>query len=260
MHWFVTDETNKNSVPGQFFIYGGLVATDEQTLQIDAEVSRIRDKFGYRPGDSFKFQTAARPAHVPIDKAREAKQELIETLVRLGVRMITYVILHDIAASRSEEEVTNFALNTVTQGYHSLLEEEECKGVMLIDRADEQHAHLGSLFQKGLSSDKWHGTVSDRIVLFGMTSDNASHLSSAVDIALGAFRYCVNTAGGAGLEVVAEKIFPPLAELIYGRDVSGVKHIGEKGYFARPKDVRKPTYEVRYRELAEALQKYAAQQ
>ncbi len=42
-------------------------------------------------------------------------------LEELGVRMIAYVILHDIAQKKSDEERMNFALNTVASRFHALL-------------------------------------------------------------------------------------------------------------------------------------------
>lgn len=258
MYWFVTDETNKSPVPNQFFIYGGLVATDEQVVEITRGVEAIRSKFGYVSGDSFKFNLKSRPDQVTIDQSRQAKTELVALLNKIGVRMIVYVILHDIAAKKADAEVMEYALNTVASSYHRLLHAEDANGVMMMDREDGQHNHLSKLFQTGIKIDNWSHRLDDRILFFGMSSDNASHLSSAVDIALGAFRYCVNTAGGAGQEVVAKEIFPPLAELIWGVQKGDVKHIGGYGYIARPKTVNHYPYAARYAQLTEALKVYAA--
>lgn len=257
MHIFQADETNKNPVAGQFFIYGGLVATEEQQVLVHNVVAEVRDRHGYLPGDSFKFHTRSRPAQVTVEKAKAAKQELVERLGQIGVRMIVYVILHDIARKKSESEVMNYALNTVAARYHRLLEVDQAHGSMVIDRADDQHGHLEKLFQHGIQIDGWSMRLDDRILSFGMTSDNSTHLSSAVDIALGAFRYCVNTAGGQGSEIVAADIFPPLAELVWGVHVNGVRQVGGYGYIARPQDVRVPTYAIKYTELRQALEKFS---
>lgn len=257
MHTFMTDETNKNFVAGQFFIYGGLVATDEQLIAVHEAVAGIRDKYGYLPGDSFKFHTHSRPSQVTVGNAKAAKQEVVERLGQIGVRMIVYVILHDIAQSKSESEVMNYALNTVAARYHRLLEIEQSHGLMVIDRADDQHGHLENLFQHGIKIDGWSMRLDDRILSFAMTSDNTTHLSSAVDIALGAFRYCVNTAGGHGRDVVATDIFPPLAELVWGIDVNGIKQVGGYGYVARPQNIRVPAYANKYAQLGRALENYS---
>jgi len=257
MHWFVTDETNKNSVPGQFFIYGGLVLNDEQAVQITDAVTEIRERYGYLAGDSFKFNLKSQPQQVAREQSKAAKQEVVAKLEEVGARMIVYVILHDIAASKSDEEVMNYALNTVASKYHALLVDEGATGLMLIDRADEQHAHLGSLFQFGINIDNWKAPLSDKIVLFGMTANNESHLSSAVDIALGSFRYCVNTAGGSGSEIVASEMFPPLARIIWGKTVGGALRLGGYGYVARPAEVRAAVYAAHYATLAASLERFS---
>jgi hypothetical protein len=52
VHWFVVDETNKNSVSGQFFIIGGLVCREDQIEKIHSAIEIIRLKRGYRRGDN----------------------------------------------------------------------------------------------------------------------------------------------------------------------------------------------------------------
>lgn len=64
MHYLVTDETNNGFVSQKFFIYGGLVFTDEQFLRLHHAVEAIREKFGFQGGDSFKFHTHSRPERV----------------------------------------------------------------------------------------------------------------------------------------------------------------------------------------------------
>ena len=257
MHHFVTDETNKNPVSGQFFIYGGLVVTEDQLVAVHKAVATIRTKYGYRAGDSFKFNTKSKPDHITPAVSRAAKQELVEQLHAIGVRMIVYVILHDIAAKKTASEVMNYALNTVAARYHRMLQIEDAMGTMTIDRSDDQHGHLTNLFQYGITIGEWSMPLDDRITSFSMTADNSTHLSSAVDIALGAFRYCVNAAGGDGSEVVAADIFSPLAQVIWGVEVDGVKHLGGYGYIKRPEDVRAPSYAEKYSHLAGKLDKYS---
>jgi hypothetical protein len=258
VHYFITDETNKDFVDRKFFIYGGLVITDEQVLQVDAEAIRIRTKYGYQAGDSFKFHTRSRPAQVTVPDAKLAKQEFVESLERIGVRMIVYVILHNIARSQTDEVRMNWALNTVTWAFHRLIARENAGGFVLIDRDDTQYAHLANMFQLGLTMpDGRVISVAGRIKLFGQTADNLSHLSSAVDITLGAFRYCVNAAGGDGLEVVAQDILPPLSRMIWGVEVDGVKRLGGYGFIARPKTVAVSSFNDIYDELIDKLGQFS---
>lgn len=259
MHYFVTDETNNGFVSQKFFIYGGLVFTDEQFVQTHHAVESIREKHGFQRGDSFKFHTHSRPAQVSIANAKLAKKELVEKLEELGIRMIVYVILHDIAQAQTDEVRTNWALNTVTWAYHRLLERENAGGLFLMDREDAQHQHHGRLFQHGtMFQGRSAVPVDDRILMYGMTSDGASHISSAVDIAIGGFRYCVNAAGGDGSEVVAADIFPPISRIIWGIEVGDTKYLRNYGFHSMPKTaIRQAEYRERYAELYSKLDEYS---
>jgi hypothetical protein len=257
MHYFIADETNTAFVSGHFFIYGGLIVTDAQAQDIHVEVKRIRAKFGYLAGDSFKFHTRARPEQVSIEDSKLAKTELVESLERIGARLVAYVILHDIAQHTDALERMNWALNSVTWTFHRLLAAENAGGLMIIDRDDTQIAHLEHLFQNGISVGGRQIAVDDRIMLFGQTSDNASNLSSAVDITLGAFRYCTNTAMGAGSDVVAANIFPPLTRMLWGNEDAGVKRVGGYGFVARPVAIKSAAFGAKYDDLRTRLGEFS---
>jgi len=105
-----------------------------------------------------------------------------------------------------------------------------------------------------------HIPAADQIKLFGMTNDNASNLSSAADIALGAFRYCANTAVGHGREPVTREMFPNLANIMWNVvDGAGNLRIGGYGYHPRPKreKIGSPEMLQRYDDLAAALASYS---
>lgn len=258
MHWFLVDETNKDFAAGKFFIVGGLVFTEEQVEQVDALTRGVRQQFGFGRGDSLKFDTNSRPAHIDAQNHRDAKQALIQGLRDIDVRMIAYVILHDLCKGQTYNVRMNYALNTLVYAYYDLLGRDTAKGVMLIDRDNDRYDHLENLFQNGLDFNGRNFPVDERIRLFGMTNDNASHLSSATDVALGAFRYCVNAAGGWGSDAVAQAMFPPLGEMMWGvEDHKGVKHVRGYGYHPRPNDVRVPAYQERYSALGKALELYS---
>ncbi|MEV8265649.1 hypothetical protein AB0P00_16010 [Microbacterium sp. NPDC077057] len=258
MHWFIVDETNRDYSANHFFIVGGLVFKPDQVEPVDAAVRAIREKYGYLPGDSFKFDTRARPEQVSIEQSTAAKGELIVALRDLGVRMITYVILHDLCMNQTYDVRMNYALNTLAYAYSDLLRQENGTGVMLMDRDNDRYAHLESLFQDGLTfSGGRKFRLDHRIKLFGMTNDNASHLSSAADVALGAFRYCVNAAGGWGKDAVAREMFPVVSSIMWGVEQGTVRRIGGYGFHARPQRVGKPDFQVLYADLKNALMTYA---
>jgi len=261
VHWLVTDETNRTPAEGDFFIYGGLVLSSDQVAQLHKEIEAIRTRHGFEPTDDFKFNSRSRPSQVSAAEALEAKSEALAAAKNAGARMIAYVIHHGIAAGAGDKDMVRYAINSVISAYHRLLTMENEVGIVLIDRMDEKYAyqHLKQLFQQGLllNSGSTVG-LSGRIIQYGMSSNNTSHISSLVDIALGAFRYCVNTAGGRGNDAVAQRMFPTLAELMWGQDANGVKRVGGMGYIARPMEIRAPSYKAQYDGLAERLTAFAA--
>lgn len=257
MYWFLVDETNRNYEKNKFFIMGGLVFTNEQVPLVDQAVREIRKTAGYLPGDSFKFDTNSRPQNVTIEDAKEAKIKLIDKLDELEVRMITYLVLHNIANKTSVSKTMQLALNSLSHLYFKLLTEEKAYGIMLMDRDDKSFDHLEHLFQCGLIFDKQNKMLDPRIKLFGMTNDNASHLSSAADVALGAFRYCVNTASGFGNDDIAKIIVPSLTKILWGQErTDNVKKVYGRGYNPYPKTIKLPEYARLYTELAEFLGRY----
>lgn len=261
MHLFLVDETNRDYVENHFFIVGGLVFRPDQIAAVDAAVATRRVQAGFRPGDSFKFDTNARPRYVDAAQHREAKKDLVADLEQIGVRMIVSVVLHDLAANQDYDTRMEWALNTLAGAYCRLLESDGAIGMMLMDRDNDRFDHLEYLFQHGMKM--WTGNhipAADRIKLFGMTNDNASNLSSAADIALGAFRYCANTAVGNGREPVAREMFPNLANIMWSVvDGAGNLRIGGYGYHPRPKreKIGSPEMLQRYDDLAAALASYS---
>jgi hypothetical protein len=259
MHLLLVDESNKGHMPNKFFILGGLVFSEEQVTKVDAAIKARRHEFGFEDGDSFKFDTNSRPPQVTIPQHREAKRATISDLKRIGVRLITTVCLHDLAGNNPDQTM-EFGLNNVAASYHRLLTQENTVGYMLMDRDNDRYDYLERFHQHGFKYKNSEKAVQDRILLFGMTSDNASHLGSATDIALGAFRYCVNAAGGEGRDEIAKTMFQDLADLMWGElDASGTKQVGNRGYIPSPEvsNIRVLKYREKYERLGNALERYA---
>lgn len=261
MYTFLVDETNKNFQSGYFFIVGGLVFRQDQVDLVDESVRKHAYDAGFRPGDSFKFSTSERPQHITPQQHSAAKAAVVSDLREIGVRMIAAVIMHDIAKPKGYETQMNYSLNTVARAYHKLLCAENATGMMFIDRDNDRYEHLETLFQTGLEFQSGSKQLlNDRIRMFGMTSDNASNLSSAADIALGSFRYCVNVAAGEGKEEVARQIFGDLSRIFWGAvDGTGKFIIRDYGYHPQPRieKVRKPDHKQRYLDLSKSLAEFS---
>lgn len=233
----------------------------DQVEAVDTSVRRHAQVAGFRPGDRFKFDTNSRPGYVTSDAHTSAKSGVIADLRSIGVRMVSAVVLHDIAQGQKYNEQMNFSLNTITAAYHNLLATEDTTGIVIIDRDNERYDHLAGMFQGGLPYNTGGvKTVNDRIRMFGMTTHNASNLCAANDIALGAFRYCVNTATGKGREAVARKIFADLAYIFWsGKASNGDATLRGYGFNPQPliDSVYHKPYKIQYQALIEKLTAYS---
>lgn len=263
MHWLHTDETNLEPSQGTFFIYGGLIATPEQMVGAHTLVRDIRSKFGFRPQDSFKFQTASRPKHISIEDCSEAKREAITGACSLGIKMMAYVVHHQITKSKSKDKKTEFALNALLSHFDlRYLAEKEAFGAVCIDRLPESfsYKYLENIFRQGVNVDG-RTVPLDRILHYSITSEGASHMNSLVDLTLGGLRYCANACFGEGKPEVAAKILPPIADMMWSKPKEGGgRQIGDHGFVAYPKNIRVPHLAEDYTKLREALSEYSIPQ
>lgn len=248
---FVVDETNKDVGDDGFFIVGGLVFSEDQAIKTHQGIEEIRAKHGFESTDKLKFQTSSRPKTMDAKTQTAAKNDVIELLTNLEVPMITTLGLNAIVKARGDKTRMSLALNTITISFLQYLSIHQEYGEMILDREDTMIEHLRRLFQQPL----YYRVPRDRILLFGSTSDGLSHLSSAVDIALGGLRYCVNTKAETERDrTVARTLLTPLAKMLWGvQRPDGVRQIGGYGFNTAPRDIRVTAYKARYKELTDRL-------
>ncbi|MEU3443988.1 hypothetical protein ABZ755_26915 [Streptomyces griseoincarnatus] len=254
MYWLFADETNTQPSQGTFFIYGGLIASADQIVQVHESISRIRREFGFKDSDQFKFQTASRPDGMSIEDWSAAKKAALEAAQLIGVEMLAYVVHHGIAKSGNEVTM-EYALNTLVAHFNfRYLAEKDSFGALCIDRLDEAfgYRYMRERFQTPLSVQGRKAPL-ERVIHYSMTCDGASHMSSVVDLAIGGFRYCVNSAMGAGKEEVARDILKPIAKMMWSKERDGKNYIGEYGLVKRPVMVMVDSYREDYEELTRVL-------
>ncbi len=244
-----TDETNLPSDPNaKFFAYGGLVIPVAALPELNAKISGIRAAAGYKQGDELKFETNARPKYVSIEAAGKAKEQVVETCISLKCRFIVNVVLHAVAQNTSQHELIQWGANTVIGKFNALLHEDKSHGIVAVDRfaSGAEYKLLSERFSKGLTFGGLGGESQlplDRITLFTSTCMNASHASSAMDIVLGSFRYCIN----APKNVPAAKVMMTnISKLIWCTRMGDNLHVLEKGLIFRPKEVKHPPYKAEY--------------
>lgn len=258
VYLFLGDETNRTqSQRSRFFLYGALFVPLETVDELDERIAEIRRDVPLRETDALKFDTRSRPEDVSIDAYTAAKSAVIDACVETGVQFAAYAILHDIAKGRPDD-LLPYALNSLLYVFDSkYLNEKISSGLCVVDRFDGEHDILREKHQRGVyveEKDEWVSLP--RIKLYGATCDGASHLSSAVDIVLGAFRYCVNEVEKTE---VPRQLLPRVAYMMYHRKIAGVRHLRDHGLVLRPQAVRVDTYREEYEALVERLAKLMEQ-
>ena len=153
MYIMLTDETNRDpDGDSQFFVYGGLIIPMNQVESLSNEIAEIRREIGYRPGESLKFDTNARPGHIDISSCTRAKNQVVEACRRHECTFIAYLILHNIARGQDERDIILWAADHVIGRFNKFLEEKDSAGIVVIDSlpVDRQFRYLSDKFTIGL--------------------------------------------------------------------------------------------------------------
>jgi hypothetical protein len=192
MYILFTDETNMPQDPGaKFFVYGGLFFPVERLVALHDGIARIRQETGYRPGDELKFQTNARPAHVTIEQAREAKARVVNLCIELECRLIVYIVLHAIAHTRTQDQLVSWGADHVFGKFNFFLWQEGEHGIVAVDRLPitADYRYLSERFCKGLGYTGGDRVALERIKLFSATCINASDRSATASTSLRTSRW-----------------------------------------------------------------------
>ncbi|MDP1718634.1 MAG: hypothetical protein Q8L40_11220 [Burkholderiales bacterium] len=249
MHILFTDETNVvPAANAKFFAYGGLIVEVSKLDALHAGVNAIGQNAGYKPGDELKFDTHARPQHVSVNAATIAKQQIIQLCIDLGCKFIVYVVLHAIA-KKDPATLVRWGADHVIGKFNYFLTVLGSHGMVAVDRLPNgnEFSFLTDKFCHGLTfPDTGEKVPLDRIRLFSSTCMNASHASSAMDVVLGSFRYCINQPYN---EDAARQMMKQISNLIWCTRDNDTIYPFERGLIFRPKNVTHPPYKQEYDQL-----------
>jgi hypothetical protein len=119
----------------------------------------------------------------------------METAAAHNVRLLTYLVLHDIADD--PDTARRFGINSVCYHFDCMLNRLNDSGLVLIDRftdgGNQIEAHLREKFSVGVRDMPYSRIMHlDRILGFHYSAIGQSHFPSLIDIILGSFRFAVN--------------------------------------------------------------------
>jgi hypothetical protein len=249
MYLMFADETNVDPTERvQFFIYGGLVVPMESAEPLTTAIGQVRSDKAFRLHDSLKYQGSTRPRHIERDTWNEAKSAVIEACRNHNVQFIACLVHHKIA-ERQREHLIDWQLNSLLNVFsHQFLTGLEDYGVVLIDRIGrgQEYPLMREKFTRGGETPWGTRKTFPRIVAYGSTCDNASHLASAADIVLGTLAYCVNQQGDL---TRPRELFPKIDPLIWRRRSGGKAVVWSHGLILNPAQVKAQRYKDDYERL-----------
>jgi hypothetical protein len=251
MHLLLTDETNLPTDPAaRFFAYGGLFLPVDRLPALDDAVERARTVNGYKPGDELKFETNARPSHVTVEQARLAKEAVMQACLDAGATFVVQVVLNALARHQTQDTLIKWGGNEVLAAFNIWLRAHGSHGIVAVDRLSStaEYKYLTEKFTVGLALGGQRTMRLERIKLFTSTCINASHASSAMDIVLGAFRYCINAPKNVE---AAKKMMAQVVRLLW-HERRGDR-ISAYGLLLRPKTIKVDAYKAEYDWLMESI-------
>jgi len=188
------------------------------------------------------------------EDVKNAKRRVVDLCLETDCTFIAYAILHAIAQNQTQRTRVQYGANSVISRFNQFLDENDDDGICLVDnlpfRGGDQY--LKEKFTEGLTFPGGRSVPLSRIKLFGQTCNNASHLSSAADIVLGSFRYCVNNPNNPD---AASDMFKKVATMMWHQDDGERRLVRERGLILRPllENIDNPLLRSRYDELIQHL-------
>lgn len=257
MYIFITDETNisHNNDPAiKFFVYGGLIIPLDKASLISEQIKIIRKNNGYISTDKLKFNISSKPSSVSSKQFTQVKNDIINLCLENDCKFLVYVVLHKIAENQGINKTIKWGADHIMGKFNYFLEKNNSKGLVVVDRFSDtnEYSFLSEKFTKGLIfKDK--NVELKNILLFSSSCDNASNLSSAVDITLGSFRYCINQLDN---KEPAKTMAKNIAKILWADklDNDNIDPF-EKGFTLRPKmsEIKNPSYKKEYDDLIKQI-------
>lgn len=260
MYTLLADESNRTRIDGEFFIYGGIFLKTEYLGQLADGVVAVRNKYELPADAALKFSLPNKPPDMEIQKFHDMRTDVLRLVAELSGKMIVYVVLHDLARSKSAEETQRMGMNSILNRYANFLDRNDTWGLAMIDQDNEVFKNIREIHQMGLTVENRKVEISPKIAGVLAFDSNGTHIASAADIAVSAFRYCVNSLPKEGRDqeiqrIVASRHWNAELSRLLPLQLSGTLDFTSPNVMLRPITVLASKYKVRYDAL-EAHFKY----
>lgn len=235
MHILFGDETNDRATQDEeFFIYGGLILSENQAVGVHRGMLDIRREYDLGHHEPIKFDTnAAGAVRLGRDRWTEVKARVLDLLNEIDAKFVAYCVHHDIAAGQTVQTRNEWAIGAVLYRFNQFMYTEvQDSGIVVLDTPDIDRLSIARINDEGLTfSEDAEAAPLDRIIAFTQAHIEWSHCLSACDVLLGAFRYCTNRPRNEVSREMARSVAPR----IWTREAADGKHYaGDFGLILRP--------------------------
>ncbi|WP_170443263.1 hypothetical protein [Ruegeria arenilitoris] len=260
MYIMYADEADQDGSK-EYLIYASVFFPSDQILKIHNGMIGIRNKFGFAPGDKFKFSPGGISKSISREAHAAAKNEALKLAAKHQYKACCYITPHSIAKGQTHENRLKFGINTLLMKFDQFLRENgNAPGVAKFDRTSDfkQEQYFKEIFENGILFQKDNKSFKlNNIVSIDNTLNGTSHLSSLTDIVVGSFRFVINE---PNKDLVGAKLLKSLSNLLWGvKDKNGVLLVRERGFCIRPKNVAVAGYNADINALISRLNAYAKQ-
>ncbi|WP_133192741.1 DUF3800 domain-containing protein [Labrenzia sp. 011] len=254
MDLFYCDESNLENRKGEFLLYGGVRIPGEQAASLSTKIEQLRLKAGLASDTRLKFNP--KPPELTHEQFRALKQDIITAAIEHDCQFLAYVVLHNLADD--PDTARRFGINTVCYHFHCALNRSERKGLVLIDRFNDEgnliDGHLTEKMSVGINLPyRKQPTRLSNIIGFHYSAIGQSHFTSLIDILVGSLRWAINvhSRDKADLRDNALGLLSALSPLFFRNE--GRETVPDIGLCFSPMNVRSGGYHDLYMKLQNFL-------
>jgi hypothetical protein len=249
MYLFYCDESNLEKRSGDFLLYAGITIPDHNALAL----SRTIDALLANPKISrdYRLKFNPRPTNLDHQEFIVLKSAVIEAAIKADVKLLSYMILHDIA--KSPDEARRNGINHTCFHFDCYLNRVKDTGLVLVDRFNDEGneigAHLTEKFSVGLKNMPYSREMRlENIVGFHYSAIGQSHFPSILDVIVGSLRFAINVyTRQPQYKATAMAILKSLNPLFFREE--GSEKVSEIGLILSPKAITIKSYRQKYQGL-----------
>jgi hypothetical protein len=214
------DASGNTVDPNHWFLYGGLILEHASANSLHTEIRGIRRRAGYPRQIPLKWGFPRGPGSRPVTRESHTRAalELLDACNSRGARLFV-VMTPSLLTIRTRRDNRNvkFGASYILGSVQRMLLAEDDHALVIIDRPPGTGGL--ALFEDVVTAGIPAGVAGrrrtryyDRIVATSIASIKASRLLSAIDVALGAFSFCLHCRAESMDR--AREIYPKVGSLL----------------------------------------------